>query len=72
MPKLLLSIIIEACVAVSVAGVILALVVPALKSSDSGGERDPAAAAVIVAVLVVAMAVALFRPGSAIRRYTRR
>jgi hypothetical protein len=72
MPKLLLSIIIEACVAVSVAGVILALVVPALKSSDSVGDRDPAAMVVIVAVLVAAIAVALFRPGSAIHRYIKR
>ena len=72
MPKLLLSMFIEAFIAVSLAGVILALVVPALSLVDSAGQPDLRATIVIVGVLVAAVATALFRPGSAIRRYFER
>ncbi len=69
MPKLLLSMLIEAFIAVSLAGVILALVVPALSLVDSAGQPNLTATIIIVGVLVAAVATALFRPGSAIRRY---
>jgi len=72
MLKLLLSIIIEAFVAVSLAGVILALVIPALNRSGSLGQRDPTATIIIIGVLATGVAVALFRPGSAMRRYIKR
>lgn len=71
MMKLLLGMVIEIIVAVSVAGGILALLIPALRS-DALGERDRAVIAAVVGVLIVSVAVALFRPGSAIRRYAKR
>ena len=70
--KLLLGVLIEICVGVSVAGGILALLIPALSRSDALGERDRAAIAAVVGVLIVSVVVALFRPGSAIRRYAKR
>jgi hypothetical protein len=72
MLRLLLNVIIEVFIAVSLAGVILALVIPALNRSGSAGQRDPATMIIIVGVLVAAVAVALFRPGSAIHRYIKR
>ena len=72
MTKLLLGMLIEAFIAISLAGVILALVVPALSLYDSASQPDLAATIVIVGVLVAAVAAALFRPGSAIRRYFER
>ena len=72
MLKLLLSIIIEAFVGVSLAGIILALLIPALGLSDSVGRRDLTVISIIVGVLVATVAVALFRPGSALHRYVKR
>jgi hypothetical protein len=72
MSKLLLSVIIEAGVGVSVAGVILALAIPALNRFSSVGQRDATPTIVVVGVLAASVAVALFRPGSAIRRYIKR
>jgi hypothetical protein len=72
MSKLLLSIIIEAFIAISLAGVFLALVIPALNRFGSVGQPDPATTIIIVGVFVAAVAVALFRPGSAIHRYIKR
>ena len=72
MPKLLLSIIIEACIGVAVAGVLLAILVPALDGSNPAGQRDPAATIVIIGVLIAAVGAALLRPGSAIRRNIKR
>ena len=69
MPKLLFSMFIEAFIAVSLAGVILALLVPALSLVGSAGQPDLTGTIIIVGVLVAAVATALFRPGSAIRRY---
>ena len=72
MMKLLLGIVVEIFVAVSVAGGVLALLIPALRLSDAVGERDRAVIAAVVGVLIVSVAVALFRPRSAIRRYAKR
>jgi hypothetical protein len=72
MMKLLLGIFIEVCIAVSLAGIILALVVPVLNMSGAIDYRELTATVVIVGVLVAAVAVALFRPGSAIHRYFKR
>jgi H+/Cl- antiporter ClcA len=69
MPKLLLSMFIEAFIAISLAGVILGLAIPALSLVDAAGKPDLTATLVIVGVLVGAVATAFFRPGSAIRRY---
>ena len=68
--SLLLGIVIEIFVGVSVAGGILALLIPALPGGVNGGRWDVVAA--VAGVLIVSVTVALFRPGSAIRRYVRR
>jgi hypothetical protein len=69
MLKLLLGVVIEVFVAVSMAGLILALAIPLLNRNDLLGSHDITARTIIIGVLVGAVAVALFRPGSAIRRY---
>jgi len=70
--KLLLNVIIEVVIGVSLAGVILAVAVPMLHSADLLGTNELTSAIVIVGLLVVAVAIALFRPGSAIHRRIRR
>ena len=72
MLKLLLGICVEILVAVLFAGLILALAVPFLNRSVPDGAGESALAAVIIAVLAGAIGVALFRPGSAIRRHIKR
>ncbi len=71
MNKLLFSVIVEAIVGISLAGLVLAIVVPALSRyrPDAG---DSTAAIVIVAVLVGVVAAVLLRPNSAIKRWRRR
>ncbi len=69
MLKLLLGVLIEVFVGVSLAGLILALAIPLLNRNDLQGANDITARTVITGVLVGVVAVALFRPGSAIRRY---
>ena len=71
MRKLLLGVLIEVFVAVSLAGIVLALVIPVLNRSGSAGARDPTTAVVIVGVLVAAVALAVLRPGSALRRHVK-
>ena len=70
--KLLLNVIIEVIIGVSLAGVVLAVAVPMLHSADLLGANDLTPTIVIVGVLVGAVAIALFRPGSAIHRRIRR
>jgi hypothetical protein len=72
MLKLLLGVVIEVLVGVLVAGLILALAIPLLNRNDLVGANDIAARIIIVGVLVGAVALALFRPGSAIHRYIKR
>lgn len=72
MSKLLLGVFIEVFVAVSLAGIVLALVIPVLNRAGSAGVGDPAGTVVIVGVLVAAVAIAVLRPGSAVRRYVKR
>lgn len=72
MSKLLLGVFIEVFVAVSLAGIVLALLVPVLNRSGWAGSGDPEGIVVIVGVLVAAVAIAVFRPGSALRRYVKR
>jgi hypothetical protein len=69
--KLLLSVIIEVIIGVSLAGVVLAVAVPMLHSANLLGANDLTSTIVIVGVLGVAVAIALFRPGSAIHRHIR-
>ena len=72
MMKLLLGVVIEVLVAVLLAGLILALAIPLLNRNDLAGAGDITARTIIIGVLVAAVAVALFRPGSAIHRYIKR
>lgn len=72
MLKLLLGIVIEVLVSVALAGLILALAIPLMNRNDLMNGNDLASRVVITGVLVVAVAVALFRPGSAIHRYIKR
>lgn len=72
MLKTLLGVVVEILIAVAVAGLILALVVPLLHRNESVGTNDVTARAVITGVLVGAVALALFRPGSAIHRRIKR
>jgi membrane associated rhomboid family serine protease len=71
MGKLLRSVIVEAIVGISLAGLVLAIVIPALNRyrPDAG---DFTATAVIVGVLVGVLAAVLLRPNSAISRWLRR
>jgi hypothetical protein len=72
MLKLLLGVLIEIFVGVLLAGLILALAIPLLSRNDLAGASDTTARAVIVSVLAGVVAIALFRPGSAIQRYLKR
>jgi hypothetical protein len=72
MLKLLLGVVIEVFVGVSVAGLILALTIPLLYYNSLPGANDSTTRITIVGVLVCAVAVAIFRPGSAIRRHMKR
>ena len=71
MLKLLLGVLIEVFVAVSLAGLLLALAIPLLNRHDLTGAGDVMTGTVIVGVIAGAVAIALFRPGSAIRRYVK-
>ena len=68
MLKLLLGIGVEILVAVLFAGLILALAIPFLNRSAPGGAGESVVGTVIIVVLAGTIGIALFRPGSAIRR----
>jgi ABC-type Mn2+/Zn2+ transport system permease subunit len=72
MRKLLLGLVIEVFVGVAFAGLILALAIPLMHRAAEAAADDVLARVVIVGVLALSIAIALFRPGSAIRRYTNR
>ena len=70
MGKLLRNLIVEAVVGISLAGLVLAVVIPMLNRyrPDAG---ESAAAVVIVGVVVVIVGAVLLRPNSAINRWRR-
>ncbi|HET9467790.1 MAG TPA: hypothetical protein VFO48_05240 [Vicinamibacterales bacterium] len=72
MLKLLLGVVVEVAVALLIAGLILATAIPLLNHSEVVTVGDTASARVIIGVMVSAVAIALFRPGSAIRRFGKR
>lgn len=72
MLKTLLSVVVEVLVAAAIAGLLLAVVVPFLTRTDVVGANDIRSQVVITGVLVGAVVLALFRPGSAIRRRMKR
>jgi hypothetical protein len=72
MLKTVLGVAVELVIAGAIAGLMLAVAVPLLTRADLGGAEDISTRVVIAGVLAGAVAIALFRPGSAIRRYTKR
>lgn len=72
MLKLLLGIAVEVLVAMLIAGLVLAIAIPLLNRGDVVTVGDAASARIIISVMITALAIALFRPGSAIRRYGKR
>ena len=72
MRTLLLGVVVEVFVGVAFAGLILALAIPLMNRTADVAANDVMARAVIVGVLALSIAIALFRPGSAIRRFTKR
>jgi hypothetical protein len=72
MRNLVLGVVIEFFVGVGFAGLILALTIPLMNRSANVAANDVMARAIIIGVLGVSVAVALFRPGSAIRRHMKR
>ena len=72
MLKLLLGVLVELFIAVSLAGAMLALLIPVLSLSQAVGKGDVRVIVAVVGVLLGSVAVALFRPGSAIHRYIKR
>lgn len=72
MLKLLLGVLVEVLVAMFFAGLIVALAIPLLHRSGLAAVGDAAMRIVIIGVCVAALAVALFRPGSAIHRHIKR
>jgi len=72
MPKAVLGVVVEVFVAVATAGLVLAVLMPLLIRNDLVGTNDIAARGIVTAVLGGSVALALFRPGSAIRRRHKR
>ena len=72
MLKLLLGIAVEVAVAICIAGLLLALAVPLLNRGDLATVGDTTSTIVITGVMIAALAIALFRRGSALRRYSKR
>ena len=72
MVKTMLGVVGEILLAAALAGVLLAVVVPFLTRADLMGANDLSTRGVITGVLVGAVAIAIFRPGSAIRRHMKR
>ena len=72
MRNLVLSVVVEIVLAAATAGLLLAVLMPLLTRTELVGANDIAARAVITTVLVGAVALAIFRPGSAIRKRGKR
>ena len=72
MMKLVLALVVEVLVGTMIAGLILALAIPLLNRSNLAVAHDATSQVVIISVLIGAVGIALFRPGSAIHRYMRR
>jgi hypothetical protein len=71
MIRLLLGVLVEAIVGFSLAGLILAVVVPVLNHFRAIRNGDVIPAGIVAGVVVCVVAVVLARPGSAIKRWLR-
>jgi len=69
---LALLVLLETVIGVALAGIALAIVVPLLLRFGWIAAGGAAGTFVVVAVLVMAVAVVVLRPGSAMSRHTRR
>jgi len=72
MVKLILAVVAEIVVALGAAGVVIAAIVPMLVHTQLVHPGAPMASLVVLGILGAALAFALFRPGSAIKRYCAR
>jgi len=68
MLRLIAVLALETVVGIAVAGAVLALIVPLLIEHSVIAPGDAAGAGLIGSVVILAICVALFRPGSALRR----
>ena len=71
MLKLLLGVLVEAVAAFSLAGLILAVVVPVLNHFRPIRDGDLTGLGVVAGVIVCVVAIVFARPGSAINRWLR-
>jgi hypothetical protein len=72
MAKLLFSVLIEALVGISLAGLLIAIIVPVMNRYRTTNIEDSTGAIVVGAVIAGVTALVLLRPGSAINRWRRR
>jgi len=72
MLRLALVVAVEIVVGLALAGIVLAVAVPVMVRRDLMAPGDLAGMLVIAVVFVAAIGAMLFRPGSAIDRYTKR
>jgi len=72
MLKLAFVVVVEIVVALAVAGLVLAIAVPMMVQRNLMAPGDLAGLLMVVVVFVAAIGGMLFRPGSAINRYTKR
>jgi len=70
--KLILAVVVEAIFGLAVAAGILATVVPVLLRRGLIAAGDAPGSIVVVLVLISCMAVAILRPGSALRQRTKK
>ena len=70
--KLILAVVVEAILGLAVAAGILATVVPVLLRRGLIAAGDAPGFIVVVVVLISCMAVAILRPGSALRQRTKK
>jgi hypothetical protein len=72
MRKLLLGVVVEVLVAITLAGLVLATAIPLLNRSGVIATGDATSIGIVIGVMLAILAIALFRPGSAIHRYVKR
>lgn len=68
MLRFMAIVVVETVIGIALAGALLAVIVPLLIEYHMIAPGDMAGAALIASVLIMAICVALFRPGSALRR----
>jgi hypothetical protein len=72
MRKLLLGVVVEVLVATILAGLVLATAIPLLNRTGVIAVGDATSMGIVIGVMFAILAIALFRPGSAIHRYVKR